>query len=68
MDEHCDNIVTFEELIHIMLEATDKWMDYHYTKQDLDCFNKYFRGQINKHANHPYGEAYYQRRLAELKR
>lgn len=61
-----DHIITFENLITIMQEAAEKWNSYGYSSEDLAAFNKYFSSQIKKHSGHPYVEAYYRKRLAEL--
>lgn len=60
------HIITFEDLITLMQDAVNKWNHYRYTESDIDAFKKYFTTQIAKHENHPYVEAYYQRRLAEI--
>lgn len=59
-------IITFEELLSLMQEGSEKWAQYHYSDEERSAFRQYFTSQISKHANHPYVEAYYQRRLAQL--
>lgn len=61
-----NRIVTFENLINIMKEANEKWSHYHYTSADIKAIRKHLETQRDKHSEHPYVEAFYQKHLADL--
>lgn len=61
------HIMTFEELIGVMQDAVNRWRGHTFSPEEIETLGKYFERQIGKHSDHPYIEAYYQRRLVELR-
>lgn len=58
-----NRVITFEEMLSIGRETTDKWNDYNYSNQDKDLLLQHIKKQIEKFNEYPYVREYYEKRL-----
>lgn len=59
-------ILSFEELIHVILETAQKWESFVYSDDDVELLKRDITAQIENHSEHPFVESYYQERLRQL--
>lgn len=58
-----NRVITFEEMLAIGRETTDKWNSYNYSEQDKSLILSHIKKQIDKFADYDYVKTYYQKRL-----
>ena len=59
-------VITFEEMLMIGRETTDKWNNYNYSQQDKSLLLSHIVNQIEKFSNYDYVKEYYQKRLDQF--
>lgn len=58
-----NRVITFEEMLAIGHEISDKWKNYNYSDQDKNALSNHIRKQIDKYAKYDYVRKFYQNRL-----
>ena len=61
-------VFSFEEMIERIDNKIKVWEGRGYTDEDINIMSGYLNNQIKKHKKHPYVEAYYKKRLAEVEK
>lgn len=62
-----NRVITFEEMLSIGRETTDKWKDYDYSDRDRELLLRHIKKQIKKFNEYPYVKKYYEKRLNVFK-